>query len=199
LGILRKVIATGIPKESKVWEETQSLRTVGMKPKLGIPIARIGRYILMIEGGQGLEEIESRIINDRRRQPTPALSWHTLWGRRTSFRRKEEQGQGGYVDRYNAGLLFALVLITVLNLFDFVLTMTILNDGGEELNPLVRHAIEVFGNKFWIWKFLITSFCLVTLCLHSQFRRLKVVHAIASISFIYAIVLLYQVCLIFWR
>jgi hypothetical protein len=141
-------------------------------------------------------EADARFPGDRRKKPTPALSRYTLWGRRKGFRRKIDGRQGGYVDRYGAGLFFVLVLVIVLNIFDSVLTMIILNNGGEEANPVIGYFMQVSGTGFWVWKFIITSCSLLLLCVHSQFKRYKALHAIIGASFVYVMVLLYQVHLI---
>ena len=86
------------------------------------------------------------------------------------MRRKEDQEKGGYVDRYSPRLLFLLILIVGLNILDSLFTMIILEFGGWEVNPLVCPAMEVFADLFWVWKFLLVSFNLVLLCLHSRFR-----------------------------
>jgi hypothetical protein len=141
-----------------------------------------------------LSESNKRILNDRRRQPTPALSKFTLQGRRGSFRRKEDRERGGYVDRYGSGLLFLIVLIAGLNILDALFTMIILADGGVEMNPIVRNAIQIYGDKFWIWKFVMVSVPLILLCLHNKFRL--AIPAMVGISAVYAIVVLFQVFLI---
>jgi hypothetical protein len=76
--------------------------------------------------------------------------------------------------------------------------MVILNKGGEEVNPIVRSVIELYGDRFWIWKFLITSSCLVLICLHCQFRQLRAIKIAIALSVIYMVVLLYQMHLIFY-
>ena len=116
-------------------------------------------------------EFDIRTLKDRRKQPTPALSRFTLWGRRKTFRRKEEQRRGGYVDRYRSALLIPLTLIVGLNVLDALLTMMILDDGGWEINPVVRSVIQLYGDRFWIWKFVMVSFPLTLLCIHSKFPR----------------------------
>jgi hypothetical protein len=137
-----------------------------------------------------------RMLNDRRLRATAVFSRYTLWGRRRTFRRKIDQQHGGYVDRYGAGLFFVILLIVILNVFDSVLTLIILNNGGEEVNPIMDYLIQVCGNGFWVWKFIITSCSLLLLCIHSQFKRYKAFHAILAASFIYVALLLYQVLLI---
>jgi hypothetical protein len=124
------------------------------------------------------------------------LSKFVLRGRRGNFRRKEDQGKGGYVDRYGPGLLCLLVLILGLNVLDALLTTMILEDGGQEINPVVGSVIQLYGDRFWVWKFVIVSVPLILLCLHSKFRL--VVPLLLGISAIYITVILYQVLLMIY-
>jgi hypothetical protein len=141
-----------------------------------------------------LRTSDRRFLRDRRRHPTHGLSRFILRGRRRSFRRKVDQGTGGYVDRYGPGLLFLLVLILGLNVLDAFLTMMILEDGGLEVNPVVRTAMQLYGDRFWVWKFFTVSIPLILLCLHSKFRL--VMPVLLGISAIYITVILFQVFLI---
>ena len=140
-----------------------------------------------------MREFDRRIHKDRRKDPTPALSRFTLRGRRRSFRRKEDQERGGYVDRYNSILLCLLILIAGLNVLDALLTMMILEDGGWEINPVVRSVIQLYGDRFWVWKFAIVSVPLILLCLHSKFKL--VIPVILGISAINITVILFQIYL----
>jgi hypothetical membrane protein len=72
-------------------------------------------------------------------------------------------------------------------------TMMILDDGGWEINPIVRSIIQLYGNGFWIWKFSIVSIPLILLCLHSKFRL--AMPAILGITAISVFVILYQIFL----
>jgi len=143
-----------------------------------------------------LREFDRRILKDRRKHPTHALSRFNLRGRRRSFRRKEEQDRGGYVDRYSSGLLFLLILIVGLNVLDALLTMMILEDGGWEINPVVHSVVQLYGDRFWVWKFAIVSVPLILLCLHSKFRL--VIPVIWGISAINITVILFQIFLIIY-
>jgi hypothetical protein len=138
--------------------------------------------------------MERRNFPDRRRQPTTLFSRYTLWGRRKALRRKGDQQQGGYVDRYGPGLLFLIVLIAGLNILDSFLTMIILESGGWEMNPIVRSAIEVYGDKFWVYKFMIVSVNLILLCLHSKFRHVN--RLIFWLSLLFLGVIIYQIILL---
>ena len=137
--------------------------------------------------------MERRNFQDRRRQPTPILSRYTLWGRRRMLRRKEDREKGGYVDRYGAKLFFFLVLIAGLNMLDSLFTTMILDCGGWEVNPIVRSAIEVYGDNFWRWKFMIVSVNLILLCIHSKFRYVD--RSILWITVLYLGVISYQLIL----
>jgi len=100
------------------------------------------------------------------------------------------------VDRYGSGLFILLVLILSLNVLDALLTMVILRDGGQEMNPVVCSAIQLFGDKFWIWKFFTVSIPLILLCLHSKFRL--VMPVLLGIGAVYVTVVLFQVFLIMY-
>jgi hypothetical protein len=76
---------------------------------------------------------------------------------------------------------------------DAWLTMIILENGGWEANPVVSSVIQVYGDRFWIWKFAVVSVPLILLCLHSKFRL--AVHAIWAISVFYMIAISFQILL----
>jgi len=154
-------------------------------------ILQFGMIAMSIKSNALLGKTERRSFRDRRSQPTPLLSRYTLWGRRKTLRRKEDQERGGYVDRYDSRLLFFIVLIVGLNVLDSLFTMIILDCGGWEINPIVCMAIEVYGDQFWVWKFMIVSVNLVLLCLHSRFRYVN--RVISYITILYLGIIFYQV------
>ena len=108
-----------------------------------------------------------------------------------------DQERGGYIDWYGPGLFCLLLLIVTLNILDALCTMMILDYGAWELNPLVRSAIGLYGDKFWIWKFAIVSICLVLLCIHIKFKPTKAI--IVTISSIYIGIVLYEISLIIYK
>jgi hypothetical protein len=140
------------------------------------------------------EDFDRRIEKDQRKGPTPALSRYTFFGRRKTIRRKADQQKGGYVDQYSSTLLFFLISIIGLNVLDALFTLMILDLKGWEANPVVRSAINLYGTKFWIWKFFIVSVSLALLCLHSRFRLVGKI--IVVIGCLYTMVVAYQVFLL---
>jgi len=140
-----------------------------------------------------LEQRGKRNPGDRRKQPTPGLSRFSLWGQRRGFRRRVDQQRGGYVDRYDPGLFFILLLTVGLNVLDALCTMMILDQGGWELNPILCSVIELYGDWFWVWKFAIVSTSLFLLCIHSKFWRVRTI--VMAAGSVYATILLYQIFL----
>jgi hypothetical protein len=138
--------------------------------------------------------IDRRKTQDRRQKPTPGLSRHTVTGQRRHFRRREDQLKGGYVDRYSPRLFILLLLIVVLNILDAIFTSIILNGGGWEVNPVVRAAISTYGDEFWVWKFMIVSIAVVTLCLLSKVKGVK--YLVAATAGLYAGIVTYEIYLI---
>ena len=112
-----------------------------------------------------LTEFTKRNLSDRRNQPTPALSWYTLFGRRQTIRRESDRLKSCYFDRHSSSTLFLVVLIVGLNVLDALFTTMILELEGLELNPVVRAVITSHGDNFWIWKFFLVSTCSIILCL----------------------------------
>ena len=141
-----------------------------------------------------VENLNRRISNDRRKEPTPGLSRYTLLGRRKTIRRKTDLQQGGYVDRYSSVLVFVLISIVGLNVLDALFTLMILDLKGWEANPVVSSVITLYGTKFWIWKYFIVSVSLVLLCLHSTFRLVK--ELIVAAGCLYFMVVVYQIFLL---
>jgi hypothetical protein len=144
-----------------------------------------------------MRKSDRRVLQDRRKKPTPGLSRFTLWGQRRTFRREDDKKRGGYVDRYGPGLLFLIILVVGFNVLDALFTIMIMDNGGRELNPVVRSAIEIYRDKFWVWKFAIVTVPLILLCLHSKFRFTRTL--ILGITIIYIGAVLYEAFLfIYW-
>jgi len=143
------------------------------------------------------EEKNRRSAADRRKKPTPRWSWFTFFGRRRSFRRKSDQEKGGYLDRYSYILFFILILILGLNIFDSLFTMMMIDLGDQESSPLVSSYVELHGDMFWIWRFVIVSIALILLYLHHGFILVR--RMIIAIGLIYIVIVVYQMYLIFYR
>ena len=97
-----------------------------------------------------MEEFKLGIINDRRLQPTPILSRYTSLGPKKRF--------NGFTERALCGSLWSGIIIFFAfdgrsELSRCLFYLMILENGGQELNPIVGAAIDLLGEKFWIWKY----------------------------------------------
>ena len=142
------------------------------------------------------DDFDRRLEKDRRKRPTPGLSRYAFLGRRKTIRRKTDQQQGSYVDRYSSALLSFLISIIGLNVLDAFFTLMILDLKGWEANPVVQSVINLYGTKFWIWKFSIVSISVALLCLHSRFRLVK--ELIVAVGCLYFMVVVYQIFLLLY-
>jgi len=138
--------------------------------------------------------MDRRISEERRKQPTPAVSQFTFFGRRRNIRREGDRRKTPYVDRYSSSTFFFLVLILALNILDSLFTMMILDVKGREVNPIVRSVMDLYGSNFWVWKFGIVSLCTILLCMHSKVKAVKGI--IIVLSSIYLTVVLYQILIL---
>ena len=139
-------------------------------------------------------DYEQRRLPDRRKRPTPMISRYTLLGRRKGFRRDEESS-GSYVDRYGAKMTGILVAIVSLSLLDAFFTLLYIGRGGEEWNPLMKLALDAGIGPFLAIKCGMTVLGVLFLCLHKNFRFVKIL--LNGVLVIYGALLVYHLFLAF--
>jgi hypothetical protein len=132
---------------------------------------------------------------DRRKTPTPIFSRHTLFGRRRSNRRRTDRQYNYYVDLYSARLFFILLLITILSLLDAGYTYRYIALGGKELNPIMDYFLNLGGNSFFTYKFLMTAIGVFVLCLHKNYRFAR--SMIAFVLLCYIVLMFYHVSILY--
>ncbi|OPY06827.1 MAG: hypothetical protein A4E67_01349 [Syntrophaceae bacterium PtaB.Bin038] len=84
---------------------------------------------------------------------------------------------------YGVGLVSLVVLVAGLNILDAVFTHLILSMGGAECNPVVRAAIDAYGDRFWVWKVAAVSSLLVLMCLYSRLKLFRAILAGTALLF----------------
>jgi hypothetical protein len=84
---------------------------------------------------------------------------------------------------YGVGLVSLVVLVAGLNILDAIFTQVILATGGAECNPVVRAAIDVYGDRFWVWKVAAVSSLLVLMCLYSRLKLFRAILAGTALLF----------------
>ena len=109
---------------------------------------------------------------DRRRRPTPMLSWHTLsGGRRRGSRRGADEAL--FVDLHGHLLFAVAASIAALNMLDAFFTLYFLSYGGQELNPIVDWVLRQGTWWFVGAKSLGIGLCLLFLTLTKNFRTAR--------------------------
>ncbi|MFO0980357.1 MAG: DUF5658 family protein [Planctomycetota bacterium] len=137
---------------------------------------------------------ENRLLADRRRRPTPAISRYTLFGgRRREFRRTTDRR--GYVDRYPRLLMVLFLGIMALSIADAFCTLRIIHElGGSEANPMMVWALSHGLMPFLLIKITLTAAGIVILCLHQHFPVVRT--AIGGALVLYVLVSLYHLYLL---
>ena len=140
---------------------------------------------------------EKRQLEDRRKNPTRPLSKYSFIGKRKENRRSKD-GMNYYVDRYESKYLVLVIFILILCVLDALLTLKLLQYGGEELNPFMAVLIEKDALLFLISKISITAINLIILLVHKNFHvfgSFKLRYVIYSIFFLYFLLILYEIYL----
>ena len=102
--------------------------------------------------------IDRRLINDRRKQAGFNLRLLIGNGQRRTFRRQEDRTRVFFVDQYSPILFIAIVSILFLCVIDTLLTLFLLNHGAYETNPVMAYLLNCGLFPFLIYKFAITTF-----------------------------------------
>ena len=120
---------------------------------------------------------------DRRVRPTPRFSRYTLWGGRRVAHRRAGEGTDAFVDRYDVSTVLALVWVAIMNVGDSFFTLTHLQSGGIELNPVAGWLLESGRFGFVFSKCLLISLALLVLCQHKNFALARLGLWLAAISY----------------
>jgi hypothetical protein len=145
--------------------------------------------------------VQERSPTDRRRRPTSP--WWALppAGARTRNRRAAEHRLAYFVDRFPPATLILILLLLLATLLDAVLTLTLLNAGGEELNPLMGRLLDHGVLAFLLGKYVLTAGGLPLLLIFKNFylfgTRIRVGHLIPALVALYAVLIAYQLWLLY--
>lgn len=143
------------------------------------------------------EEIERRLLPDRRKSPTPFISRYTfIDGRRRTIKRDSDRKKHNFVDVYSPHLLLMLLLLLALNVSDSYLTLTLITENiAAEVNPIMSFYLELGSISFFTAKFFIAIVPIFTFCICKNFSLSKASLVFAII--IYLSIITYELDLIF--
>jgi len=127
---------------------------------------------------------DRRLHADRRKQSTPFLSRHTIFGgRRRTTRREADKKKHILKDHYGLHLFVTLLFLLILSILDAYLTLGLVKaTDAREFNPVMALYLEEGSVTFFLEKFLFTSIAIFIFCIFNHF-------SITRISLILAIIL----------
>lgn len=130
-------------------------------------------------------------------------TWHALWSssferRRRALRRDADRGLVN-TDWHHPQWLAVALLILLLCCADALLTLTLINSGGSEINPFMQPLVTGSGRGFALWKFGLTSsgvVMLVIIAQHRAFGRWRVGPLLYAVLFGYCALVGYELWLV---
>ncbi|HFE39575.1 MAG TPA: hypothetical protein ENK06_14365 [Gammaproteobacteria bacterium] len=148
---------------------------------------------------QAIEANSTSIRTDRRKKKSRSFVYSFVMRRRRHFRREEDKRNNLYVDVHETQVFILFSLTILLSVTDAVFTLYIVNNGGEEVNPVMRYLINSDVNAFFWAKYFMTSFGMLFLVSHKHFVLWNVIrgyHIMYAIFGIYVSLVSYEMYLI---
>jgi hypothetical protein len=118
---------------------------------------------------------ERRDRAERRRRRVWSVCYGSFNPRRRSYPRRADDVRFHSLDWYSAHLLAVSIGISLLSMLDAFLTLTLLNNGAEEINPIMAALLERGVTAFTVCKMATTGVCIVALVITSRYRFLRLI------------------------
>jgi len=138
------------------------------------------------------DELDNRIMPDRRKRPTPFISRYSfLGGRRKITRREEDKKRYVFVDLYSTRLFIILLVLSALSIIDTYCTLSLIRENlASEVNPIMAFFLGYGSTPFILSKYLFTTIPLFILCICKN-RPITRVLVILTVC-LYLIVILHE-------
>jgi hypothetical protein len=98
--------------------------------------------------------LERRSGQDRRQQQLSKRLF--VKGLRESMRRADDRNRIAILDRYKSPLFIGMMIVLSLSIFDGILTLILLSQGAQELNPVMRYYLNHGPQVFILVKYGLT-------------------------------------------
>jgi len=118
---------------------------------------------------------ERRNRTERRHRRVYSICYGSFNPRRRSHPRRSDDHRFHSLDWYSAHLLAVAIGISLLSMADAFLTLTLLNGGAEELNPIMAALLYRSTTAFTIFKMATTGICVLALVVLSRHRFMRVI------------------------
>ncbi len=106
-------------------------------------------------------DLERRSGKERRQNQIPFFKLILFKGKRCRLRRANDRKQITLLDHYHPSLFIMILVVLSLSLVDAFLTLTLLEKGAIELNPVMRYYISLGPMVFVVAKYGLTIVPLV--------------------------------------
>jgi hypothetical protein len=118
---------------------------------------------------------ERRNRAERRRRRVWSVWYGSFNPRRRSSARRAGDIRFHSLDWYSAHLLAVAIGISLLSMADAFLTLTLLNSGADEINPIMAALLDRGILAFTVFKMATTGVCVVALVMLSRHRFLRLI------------------------
>ena len=142
----------------------------------------------------------ARIGGEDRRRNSVRTAWHSLYRtRRAAVRRAGDSTINIYLDRHEPWLVYLAIGALFLSATDAFFTLTLLQHGSFEMNPVMDYFIQKDTQLFFIVKFAMTAACVLFVLIHKNFRFLKIFkgyHVLLSAFGLYSLLICYELSML---
>jgi hypothetical protein len=121
------------------------------------------------------QSAERRDRAERRRRRVWSVWYGSFKPRRRAHPRRADDLRFHTLDWYSAHLLVVSIGISLLSMADAFLTLTLLNSGADEINPIMAALLDRGAVAFTIVKMATTGICVVALVVLSRYRFMRLI------------------------
>jgi hypothetical protein len=118
---------------------------------------------------------ERRNRTERRHRRVWSVWYGSFNPRRRSPSRRAGDLRFHSLDWYSAHLLAVAIGISLLSMADAFLTLTLLNSGADEINPIMAALLDRGTLAFTVFKMATTGVCVVALVILSRHRFMRLI------------------------
>ena len=132
------------------------------------------------------ESVERRNRAERRRRRVWSVWYGSFKPRRRAHPRRADDMRFHSLDWYSAHLLVVAIGISLLSMADALLTLTLLNSGADEINPIMAALLDRGTTEFTIFKMATTGVCVLALVVLSKHRFMRLIRVEIVMYFVLA-------------
>jgi len=118
---------------------------------------------------------ERRNRIERRNRRVWSVCYGSFNPRRRLHPRRANDHRFHFLDWYSAHLLAVAIGISLLSMTDAFLTLTLLNSGADEMNPIMAALLYHSATAFTVFKMATTGICVLALVALSRYRFMRVI------------------------